>query len=663
MTIETMHFMSASKLVTKNSPLYRPSSFPPAKEWIVSVDNQGAALSLYGEDFWDFRAFERSVTFNFKTVSSSTENRNLIKKIIHLVIYHPRLFPGKIRSCVYIFNCLKKIAKVCDRAKILISEIQRFPALHKEVSDAFQGSFYKIYISFLHKLRPHADILGFEIFGERALVFLASQQNDHETVQTPYIPPRIWSYALNRMSECLDDFLEHQEALETAFDWLANAYNHNASFSQERIHCSPFTMRDLHSRRITFPSGFEAFLVEHELNRLFVKWLGEPKAQNKISRFSAYFNMVKQASLFYIMSFSLQRVSEAVSLRSDCFLLERDARLGDIAMVVGETTKTDPDSDARWVVPISAKRAVDVATKVARWRLKHFSNDESDPVYDGSVPLSLAAKEPWATVTGNNRNSKNELISQLKLRTFMDQFPKFFDPNTLLVTEEDWKAAVSITPNLGNKKGFRIGSPWPFSAHQLRRTTNVNMFASNMVSDNSLQWQMKHLTQQMTLYYGRNYINLRLNSDAETAVVVESYNAIYRQLTNVIQDSVENVRPHFIETIPMKVVNLVSAGEEKKLIKLIAEGEVGCRRTLAGFCMKAGACKYGGIESIAQCAGSDGGGICSDAIFKREKEPGLRHLKTVLEKEIESLNVESPRFSALKKEIYAIEVYLSVIKN
>jgi hypothetical protein len=79
--------------------------------------------------------------------------------------------------------------------------------------------------------------------------------------------------------------------------------------------------------------------------------------------------------------------------------------------------------------------------------------------------------------------------------------------------------------------------------------------------------------------------------------------------------------------------------------------------------MKAGVCEYGGIESMAQCAGADGGGICTDAIFKRENGPALRRLKAAHEKKIESLTSESPRFNALKKEIYAIEVYLSVVNG
>lgn len=95
MNADTLRFMPPSGLVTAESPLYRPPSFPPPNDWVVSVDNEGFARSRYGDDFWDFRAFERSATFNFRKDDISDENKLLIKKIIHLVLYHPRLFPGK----------------------------------------------------------------------------------------------------------------------------------------------------------------------------------------------------------------------------------------------------------------------------------------------------------------------------------------------------------------------------------------------------------------------------------------------------------------------------------------------------------------------------------------------------------------------------------------
>ncbi|PAU74239.1 hypothetical protein CK498_23855 [Halomonas salipaludis] len=189
------------------------------------------------------------------------------------------------------------------------------------------------------------------------------------------------------------------------------------------------------------------------------------------------------------------------------------------------------------------------------------------------------------------------------------------------------------------------------------------MFASNEISVSSIQHQMKHFSRNMTLYYGRHYTKLRLNSVAEAALILESYNSVYQRLVDVIDDEISNVKPH--GKIPGfdQVINLVDAGEEMKLMKLVRSGQVGVRRTLLGFCMKAGACEYGGIESISKCAKGDGGGICADAIFEEKNKDKLLRLRASHQNELEKLPTTSLRAGALKQEIHAIEVYLDVIKR
>jgi len=136
---------------------------------------------------------------------------------------------------------------------------------------------------------------------------------------------------------------------------------------------------------------------------------------------------------------------------------------------------------------------------------------------------------------------------------------------------------------------------------------------------------------------------------------------MYRQIVAVVENSMEYIRPHKREMIPEHLINLVEEREEMKLLKLIKKGSVGCRNTLLGFCMRTGSCEYGGIESVAKCAGADGGGICADAIFDRKNKAELINLSEAHEQELKSLDKDSMRYSALKQEIYAIGVYLDVI--
>lgn len=55
---------------------------------MLSVDEKGRDLSRYGDDFWDYRAFETGATFNFGSHKLSDANVQLTKKAMFLVLYH-----------------------------------------------------------------------------------------------------------------------------------------------------------------------------------------------------------------------------------------------------------------------------------------------------------------------------------------------------------------------------------------------------------------------------------------------------------------------------------------------------------------------------------------------------------------------------------------------
>ncbi len=167
----------------------------------------------------------------------------------------------------------------------------------------------------------------------------------------------------------------------------------------------------------------------------------------------------------------------------------------------------------------------------------------------------------------------------------------------------------------------------------------------------------------MSLYYGRNYSNLKLNSEVEGAVVKEFYLALTRKLFHLVEDKGNHISPHGKEVVPAEVIKIINTNEERKLLNLIKKKKVSCRQTMLGFCLKQGACEYGGIESLVSCTSFEGKGICSDAIFDRKNEAKLLKLKKAHETHLEKLDNRSMAYSALKQEIHAIEVYQNVINT
>lgn len=666
-----LNFQAPNKLVTQDSPNWRPPSFPPPDDFVVTVDSAGEPLERYGDDLWDFRPLVGYHAvgynlYNFASRSLSKQNKKLVKQAFFFALYHPRLFPGSIGGCSVPFLLLMKIAEVCDKHDILISQLSRFAKIHEEIAEyVLTASTASGQISWLHKFLAHSDELGFVIADERSVAFLASRTKNHTAYQYPYIPPRIWSYQVNRLNEVLDTFLDFQDQIHRLFDWVDMAYDHNQSSGLSKQFLSPFSASksSLNGRRVVYKGTFDDCLKGYGLYDVFndlIKRTEDPRrgygSLYILGDLVTYLNKVRDCALAFILTFSLQRRAEVSSLRADCFTIEKDEKLGAIGLIFGETTKTEEDSDARWVVPTHVKKAVDVASSIAKLRIRHYSDIADD--LKNNPYLSMAGLEPWST--GNKAVSGHKQI--LRLDRLYDDLA-VFDQDALVATEEDWRVACAITPDLLGRPELGVGKVWKITPHQLRRTLAVNLFSSEQVSLPSVQWAMKHVSRDMTLYYGRNYTNLRLNSGAERTVILEQYKSIYRQLCSTVEGVDRHVNPHGREMVPGKVVNLIEAREEAKLIKMVEKGEAGCRTTRLGSCMKPGACKYGGIESIAHCAGYGGKGICADAKFDQKHEVDLRATKVDHENELASLSDTSPRSNHLKAEIYAIEVYLNAIKS
>jgi hypothetical protein len=389
---------------------------------------------------------------------------------------------------------------------------------------------------------------------------------------------------------------------------------------------------------------------QHDIDDLLAKWI--TREVPRVSMLSSYMSLVTVAGLAYIANFTLQRKEEAASLRTTCLLWELDERLGRVPLICGETTKTMKDSDARWVASPSVELAVQVLTTIARLRmLCDRVNDRIQPsAADQKDPyLFSTATEPWGYSLGHARryNIRTE-ISDLK--DIVNRYPLLFDTDALRITSDDLKIASRLTPNLPRKE-FEVGKVWPLAWHQSRRTGAVNMFASGVISDSSMQQQMKHASRLMPLYY----------EEVEKAVIKGMYEAMAQRLKAAVNDRF--VSPHSPERKDVIVVNALKESEVKTLVQWAKEGKVSFRETRLGGCMKPGPCDYGGFESVARCGGGDKSKPCSDALFDLDKEPQVRAELANVTEQIAQFGSDNPRKASLAAERGAMVNFLNVVSS
>ncbi len=647
-----------SSQVASELPNFKPPSFPPPDGFFVSVDKDGKPLSKYSDARWDFRAYNNCI-FNFGIQQLTSENNDLLKQLTFLYLYHMPLFPGKVTSVTPHYTMLIRLCKLADSRNITIDQLYRFPRLASDVMEFFTPAQHSKLIGTLNNLLRSEDVLGWKIADAAFIEKLARLEIPHIPTQNAYIPSRIWMSLIQSTVLVMDAFEKNQDALKDAWMWLYDAYRNNIEngFTQK----SPFLhperktsvkgrMKPLREPRRVYPGGAKAFFENYGIADLLNRWVGYiPNQQHDLHAFSAYANLVRDCAFTFILAHSIQRRGEGLSLRSDCFQVDEDPTLGKVALLVGETTKTDPDSDARWVVPMSVERAVKILNFLGRLRLDTTFKPIAPEIQIN--PYLMTGKiEHWGSGTSAIK------ATQWDLGKLVVNNPIAFPVNEFTITQEDYKIAYQLTPLLTEKSWFKVGGVWSFNAHQLRRTLAVNLFASD-VPDSVIQWLMKHKTVHQSYYYGRNYTRLRINANTERTVVVEGYRTVVRNLIeaaeNTLGVSVHSTGKNLIAVTTLK---LIDERDHKKLEALAKKGEIAARPTLLGFCMTQ-SCEYGGVESAAHCAGVDGKAPCKDAVFSKRNGKRLKTLYDSNAKKLKDLPKNTPRHSKLKAENEAVEVY------
>lgn len=663
--------------ITPASRCYRPASWPPPRDWVISEDRDGRVVSRWGDPIWDFTPLagkSHSLNFGDGPVSTAapldTANADLLRLAITWAIWGHRPVKAA-NSLTQVFQLLRPIFALCSQEGILASDLMRFPRVFEKLPTVLAPSSYGAAIHRLHRLLDAQGVLGFVIVDSEGLKRLAAVAPDHERVQTSYIPPRIWSYQVARLKECLDEYWTHRKQVEACFNFCINAYAHNYGSLTTALTTKPVNSRiPFQTPRLptagrksgcVFYGPFYQTAEKFGVHDLLRKWMECADDRADIRQLSSYLTLVQWAGLAYIANFTLQRIEETASLRTDCLQFEQDEKLGRIPIICGDTTKTIQDSDARWPTSPSVQAAVDAMSHIARMRLQCA---QANPLVlltekDRLNPYLLTRSfEPWAP-----RPKVESYLVKRKANTYeyvVRMFPKLFDSQQLAITEDDLKLARMLTPNLP-EANFSEARVWPLAWHQLRRTGAVNMFASGMLSDASMQFLMKHASRLMPLYYGRGYTKLHLNEEVESLVTATMYEVMAKSMLTAMGDRF--VSPRSTEQKQTIVVNLIGDKDARELAKAARRGDVFYRETRLGACTSRTLCSYGGIESVARCAGGDGHKPCADVLYDRGKIPTIETDLVRVNQELERLPLGSPRHNALLMERQGLENFLNVVNG
>jgi hypothetical protein len=670
LAIETLNPISPS------TSSYRPPIWPPPRDWICVENNDGTALSRWGDPVWDITPWAgTSMLINFgdgpklnrNSVEIDRVNADLFRLAMTWRIWGFRGHRSS-SSILNTYKTLKTIFSICSQNDIPASELYRYPRLIEVLAGKLPSSAFPQTITELNILLNAGEIIGFIILDAAGLAQLKASDIGHKSNQTEYIPPRIWEYQVLRLKEFINDYLSHKDQIEECFALCINAYTKNnvierSKEGKDHRKYLPFGYRvpAINTSEI-FYGPFINILEQFGLKDIFNKWVwGTKKGNISIRSLSAYLSMASYVGLAYTLNFTLARVSEGFGLKFNCFKWHEDELYGQVSLIEGETTKTIEDATALWVTSPSTEDAIKVMQSVANMRntASSLGIDEKENKF-----LINYGEEPWGPKKKPNTSRRPK---QLHYSKFVACFPLIFERDKLLITDEDLKIATAVTPTI-NKNKYQVGKPWIFSWHQLRRTGAVNMYASGMISDASLQLQMKHMNPKMTLSYGRGHTALCLNEEVRSLIVNAYYEALGKELAEVNTDRF--ISPHgerwkgiILSGInPNNPVNLITEKTAAHYEKSAREHQISFRRTVLGGCMKNGKCDGDCASSIADCAGGDGKSPCANVLFDKKRAAANQVRLDEVIKQIESSQPDTPRYRYLEQERRGLENYFAYIR-
>lgn len=570
-------------------------------------------------------------------------------------------------------NALRPLFILCSKEGIVASDLSKFPAVADKLPEVIRPTKAGTVLTLLHTLFEQRDQFGVTLLDFEGLKRLNAALPEHKKLQTPYIPPRIWTYQLNRLRDFLDDFHSHREQIEACYHFCLDAYITNYGSLAEacrkghdtnRLPFSSPKKRKGILNGTKFLGPFPKIAQQFEIDGLLQRWCllpGQSFDDKRIPIFSKYLQLVNKVGIAYMLNFSMMRVQEGMALRANCLIVENDETFGDIYMLRGVTTKTIEDDDARWVIPPSVKIAVEALACIARLRMIVAEANPEVPTTHIEIQnpyLMSRAYEPWATGV-NEEAGPSIRQSYFSYQSILQEYPRLFDIEQLRITDADLQISRQITPNL-DRKNFEVGKIWPLAWHQLRRTGAVNMQASGLVSDFSVQYQLKHATRAMSLFYGQGYSQLRFNDSVRAEYIQTMYEVLSKEIARLFTDRF--VSPYGIER-KVHILKIVNTKDIKKLVAAAKAGQVAWRETLLGGCTKRGPCEYGGVDNIARCGGGDGQAPCAEAIYDRERAPKLIKLGEVIASRLIEAPTDSPYREALEAQQRAVKNVLHVIDN
>lgn len=615
------------------NPVWRPSD-----DFIICRDASGEVTAAYGGNKWDLNPIRlkasRIMTIDFDSMfdKSGAEQDLLIRETRYLLfclLFYVRTGQlGRMSAgvLVHYFMTLRAAARYCysQQANPLVGALslqQLFttPAYLNAYSQwmiktgvgGTQRTIMRALVT--HLVAIGESRLGYKLHGVFDLDFGCSEMVANQ--QHPVIPTRIYLDAINSLGEWVNVLYPKRAALEGFLLCFENP-------------CYGYTE---HHQKTLAPNGayfqpeFVHALRLHQVDSVFtgdLACLGRGVLSSAILKIQWILKTV-------IHLYTGMRDQEVLRLPYDCIddeevvaaSVDDDHVTRDKPMIVQVLSTTTKFAGYRktvsWLATDDVVRAVEVARSICRAISKLFGVRPED------MPLFL------------NPAIINRSNTKIGVPTWNTVSKPKFLVSRYLITDDDFQELQVSDPNrdFSSETEFSIGSPWPFSSHQFRRSLAFYGSNSGFISLPSLRKQFKQLTTQMARYYANNFDKLKTifgyYDEAKDDFVLPKNHVLFEYQTgvpmNVAYDLIEHAfgsdAPLFGGTgsyianqrEKMDKGDIYIVELRKETEKQAAEGKISYRPTLLGACTYIGKCEFYLLGAVTSCLS------CKDGVIEKSK--------------------------------------------
>lgn len=600
----------------------------PDEDLVICCDAQEIPTAVYGGMVWDLNPLRLKANFinclRFCSIfdCEDAHTKELLEEVKYLlfcmIFFAKGGAAGRLSAEVVIkyFNLLRRAARFCyaQGEKPLVGVLS--------LQDLFTNPIYlasfirsqgekgtgltqrkALKAILMHMVSFGEERLGYRLRGVFDLDF--DVHADHK--QHPVIPLRIYFRYLGLFSEYLDHISLYARRLSAFLRECkdpAYACSHKCQNNTHRLFNGEYKLDFRQAMEI---HGLKGFFVDD------FACSGRQFLSGVVLRAQFYLKMI-------IHAYTGMRDQEVMRMRYDCLraavvrepLFAEDSSVIDppqIIEVLSSTTKfAGYDQAASWIATEEVVKAVELAQMLCRELCGIYDIDlDGAPLFIS--PAVLSRRVAKGGVSAWDKDGRPGSISSV-----------FIEPDDLhqLCLSDQERDFLS-------DERFSVGSPWPLTSHQFRRSLVFYGSSSGLISLPSMKRQMKHVSLSMTRYYRKGFEKISsvfgyFDTDKGEYVLPKSHVAFDFQMAmpiGVAYDLLTNVfgeeSPLFggvgsyVEKQRSVIGNGVSVADlRKETQRLVDSGRMAYRRTLLGGCTKVGECDSYMLGDVTACLECDG---------------------------------------------------------